>query len=668
MSRISLPVILGHCRTNDLPALMSEIEVRLPDGKTLSVPAGSTVLDVAERIGKGLARVALAGRVGGKLVDLRVPLEADADVQIITDKSPEAGEVIRHSAEHVMADAVKRLFPGTQIDVGRSDHSEKFQYDFLVDRPFTPEDLDRIEEEMAKILAEGSVFIRESLSREEARALFKGLGEELKLSRLEDIPEAEEITVFRHGDFVDLCRGPHVQRAGQIGAFKLIEVAGSYWRGDERNPMLQRIYGTAFATRKDLEAHLAAIEQARQRDHRRVGVDLELFMIDPLSPGSPFYLPKGMILYNGLVDYIRSLYPKYGFQEVMTPQIFRTEVFKTSGHYELFRDDMFLMQGDEGEELGVKPMNCPGHCVLFASRKRSYRELPLRFAEFSRLHRNERSGTLTGLSRVRSMAQDDAHIYCQTEQMEAELGRFFAMTEEVYQSLGLTGVEVGVSTRPEGGFAGETADWDFAEQTLIAAVKQAGYDCSIKPGDAAFYGPKVECDFRDVLGRPWTLSTLQIDVSMPTRFGLEYVGPDGEMHRPAMLHRAILGSLERFIALYTEMTGGDFPFWLAPVQVMLLPIADRHLTYAREVEARLSKAGIRAQVDDRSEKLGFKIREAEVHKIPVMLVVGDAEAESGTVTPRRRHTTEPSKTAVAVDALVAELSKENELRHAARTA
>jgi len=668
MSRISLPVILGHCRTNDLPALMSEIEVRLPDGKTLSVPAGSTVLDVAERIGKGLARVALAGRVGGKLVDLRVPLEADADVQIITDKSPEAGEVIRHSAEHVMADAVKRLFRGTQIDVGRSDHSEKFQYDFLVDRPFTPEDLDRIEEEMAKILAEGSVFIRESLSREEARALFKGLGEELKLSRLEDIPEGEEITVFRHGDFVDLCRGPHVQRAGQIGAFKLIEVAGSYWRGDERNPMLQRIYGTAFATRKDLEAHLAAIEQARQRDHRRVGVDLELFMIDPLSPGSPFYLPKGMILYNGLVDYIRSLYPKYGFQEVMTPQIFRTEVFKTSGHYELFRDDMFLMQGDEGEELGVKPMNCPGHCVLFASRKRSYRELPLRFAEFSRLHRNERSGTLTGLSRVRSMAQDDAHIYCQTEQMEAELGRFFAMTEEVYQSLGLTGVEVGVSTRPEGGFAGETADWDFAEQTLIAAVKQAGYDCSIKPGDAAFYGPKVECDFRDVLGRPWTLSTLQIDVSMPARFGLEYVGPDGEMHRPAMLHRAILGSLERFIALYTEMTGGDFPFWLAPVQVMLLPIADRHLTYAREVEARLSKAGIRAQVDDRSEKLGFKIREAEVHKIPVMLVVGDAEAESGTVTPRRRHTTEPSKTAVAVDALVAELSKENELRQAARTA
>ena len=645
---------------------MSEIEVRLPDGKTLSVPAGSSVLDVAERIGEGLARAALAGRVDGDLVDLRVPIQRDVGLEIVTAKSPEAGDVIRHSAEHVMADAVKRLFPGTQIDVGRTDHSEKFQYDFLVESPFTPDDLERISSEMGRIIDEKSTFVREVLSREEARALFRERGEELKLSRLDDIPEGEEITVFRHGDFVDLCRGPHVQRADQIGAFKLTEAAACYWRGDERNPMLQRIYGTAFPTAKELEAHLEAVEAARRRDHRRVGVELELFLLHPLSPGSPFYLPKGLVLYNTLVDYVRSLYPRYGYQEVMTPQIFRTEIFKISGHYDLFRDDMFLMQGDEGEELGVKPMNCPGHCALFANRKRSYRELPLRFAEFSRLHRNERSGTLTGLSRVRSMAQDDAHIYCEPEQMGDELASFFEMTDEIYQALGISGVEVGVSTRPEGEFAGDAADWDVAEDRLIEAVRGAGYDCRIKPGDAAFYGPKVECDFRDVLGRPWTLSTLQIDVLMPARFGLQYVGRDGEMHRPAMLHRAILGSLERFIALYIEMTGGDFPFWLAPLQVMIVTVSDRHLAYARQVEAKLKAAGIRVEVDDRSEKLGFKIREAEIQKIPLMLVVGDQEVESGSVTPRWRHGLRTSRDAVGVDALVAELSIENERRRAER--
>jgi len=644
---------------------MSDIEVRLPDGKTLTVPAGSTVLFVAERIGKGLARAALAGRFDGELVDLRLPLDRSGAIEIITSKSPEAGEVIRHSAEHVMADAVKRLFPEAQIDVGRSDHSEKFQYDFLVDRPFTPEDLERIEAEMRVILSEKATFERQRMSREEAKAFFKEHGEELKLSRLDDIPEGSEITVFRHGEFTDLCRGPHVQRADQIGAFKLSEAAGSYWRGDESNPMLQRVYGTAFGSKKDLAAHLEAIEEAKRRDHRRLGAELDLFMIDPLSPGSPFYLPKGMIVYNGLVDFIRDLYPKYGYQEVMTPQIFRTEIFKTSGHYDLFKEDMFLMQGDEGEELGVKPMNCPGHCVLFAARKRSYRELPLRFAEFSRLHRNERSGTLTGLSRVRSMAQDDAHIYCEPAQVAVEVTRFFEMTAEVYEALNLSGVEMAVSTRPEAGdFIGEAADWDVAEQRLIEAVESAGFACRVKPGDAAFYGPKVECDFRDVLGRPWTLSTLQIDVSMPMRFGLEYVGRDGELHRPAMLHRAILGSLERFIALYTEMTGGDFPFWLAPVQVVVLPISDRHLEYARAVEAKLLGAGIRVQVDERNEKLGFKIREAEVQKVPLMLVVGDAEVESGTATPRWRKGLRTSSDAMKTDDLVTELLIENDKRRA----
>jgi threonyl-tRNA synthetase len=645
---------------------MSVIQVGLPDGKTLEMSAGSTVYSVAERIGPGLARAALAGRVDGQLVDLRTPLDRDVSLEIVTARDPEGGEVIRHSAEHVMADAVKRLFPSVQIDAGRADHSEKFQYDFLVERPFTPEDLEQIEKEMGQILAEKSVFTREVMEREEARRFFSERGEKLKVSRLDDIPEGAEITFFRHGDFADLCRGPHVQRTDQIGAFKLLDSAGAYWRGDERNPMLQRIYGTAFASRKELEAHLARVEEAKRRDHRRVGVDLELFHIDPISPGSPFYLPKGTLLYNQLIDFVRSLYPKYGYQEVITPQVFNTELFKTSGHYQLFREDMFLMEGDEGEELGVKPMNCPGHCHLFSLRKHSYRELPIRFAEFSRLHRNERSGTLTGLSRVRSMAQDDAHIFCEPEQVDAELDRFFEMTQEVYRALDLVEPEVSVSTRPEP-YAGELADWDDAERRLVASMERAGHPGVIKEGEGAFYGPKVEWDLRDVLGRPWTLATLQIDVSMPTRFGLGYVGRDNELHRPAMLHRAILGSLERFIALYTEMTGGDFPLWLAPVQAVVLPIAERHAEYARGVLQRCSEAGIRTELDERSEKLGFKIREAELHKIPVMLVVGDQEAADSTVTPRWRHGSEPKQGAVGLDALVGQLVQRVDEKRSWRT-
>jgi threonyl-tRNA synthetase len=636
---------------------MSEIQVRLPDGKALEVSAGSTVIEVARRIGPRLAVAALAGRIDGRLVDLRTPLRESCAIEIVTARDPQGGEVIRHSAEHVMADAVKRLFPKVQIDVGRTDHSEKFQYDFLVERPFTPEDLEQIEKEMGTILAEKSAFTRESWTREQARAFFHEQGEELKVSRLGDIPEDQEITVFRHGGFVDLCRGPHVQRADQIGAFKLLEVAGAYWRGDERNPMLQRIYGTAFATRKELEEHLERVEEARRRDHRRVGAELELFHLDAISPGSPFYLPKGMVVYNELVDFVRELYPKYGFTEVMTPQIFRTELFKTSGHYQLFKDDMFLMEGDEGEELGVKPMNCPGHCHLFSLRKHSYRELPIRYAEFSRLHRNERSGTLTGLSRVRSMAQDDAHIFCEPEQVDTELDRFFEMMNEMYTALGIELHEVSVSTRPEEA-TGDVADWDLAVEQLLRAVERAGHPRVTKPGEGAFYGPKVECDLRDVLGRPWTLATLQIDVSMPTRFGLRYVGRDNQPHQPAMLHRAILGSLERFIALYVESTGGDFPLWLAPVQALLLPISDRHEDYARQVAHRCAAAGIRVEIDARSEKLGFKVREAELEKIPLMLVVGDQEQADGTVTPRWRHGERSGEDAVPVDGLVAELARD----------
>jgi threonyl-tRNA synthetase len=641
---------------------MSALEVRLPDGTRLSVPAGSTVLTVAEQIGSGLARAAVAGRMDGRLVDLRTPVVDDASLEIVTLRDPVAGEVIRHSAEHVMADAVKRLFPSVQIDVGRSDHSEKYQYDFKTERPFTPEDLVRIEEEMGRIVAEKAPFEREVVEREAARALFAERSEELKVSRLGDIPPGEAITVFRHGDFVDLCRGPHVQHTGQIGAFKLVEAAGAYWRGDESNPMLQRIYGTAFATRRELEDHLARIEEARRRDHRRIGADLGLFHIDALSPGSPFFLPKGMILYNGLVDYIKSLYPKYGYQEVMAPLLFRAELFKLSGHYEKFHDDMFWFEGaDEGEELGVKGMNCPGHCRIFSLGKRSYRELPLRLAEFSRLHRNERSGTLTGLARVRAMAQDDAHIFCEPEQIQGEVDRFFHMVTEVYEALGLPAFEIFLETRPEE-FIGEPADWEAAERILLEAVTRAGYECRIKPGEAAFYGPKVACDFSDVLGRSWTLATLQLDVGMPTRFGLRYIGADGQEHQPAMLHRAVLGSLERFLAIYIEHTGGDFPLWLAPVQVAILPITERHLDYGRKVQAALAGMGIRAELNERNEKLGFKIREAELQKVPVMAVVGDDETSRGTVTPRRRGRSKKGGEAMGLEAFAASLTEEIQRR------
>lgn len=634
----------------------SPLTVHLPDGKILSLEDGATSLEVAQQIGPGLARAALAGRIDGRLVDLRTPLHGDVSLEIVTTRDPAAGEVIRHSAEHVMADAVKRLFPEAQVDAGRADHSEKFQYDFLVDEPFTPEDLERIQKEMDVILAEDTAFERIVVSRSQAADIFRDLGEDLKLLRLADIPDGDEITLFRHGRFVDLCRGPHVQSTAQIGASTLLEVSGTYFRGDERGPKLQRIYGTAFGSKKELAAHLERLEQARLRDHRRVGVELGLFHLDPvISPGAPFYLPKGVALFNGLCAFIRDLYPHYGYQEVITPQLFRSDLFKRSGHYDKFYDDMYWFPGsDDEEELGIKAMNCPGHCHLFATGKRSYRELPIRWAEFSRLHRNERSGTLTGLTRVRTFAQDDAHIYCEPSQVAEEIDSFFRMVAEVYAKLGLDGVEMSVSTRPEQ-YLGDPADWDVAEKALIEGVERAGFKCRIKHGEAAFYAPKVEADFRDVLGRAWTLGTIQIDMAMPARFGLGYIGSDGQLHQPAMLHRAVLGSLERFIGIYIEHTGGDFPFWLSPVQVVVLPISDRQAAYAKSVHQALVAAGLRAELDQRSETLGFRIREAEKSKVPLSLVVGEQEEQARSVAPRLRKSKDKIE-AMAMDAVVSRLA------------
>jgi threonyl-tRNA synthetase len=637
-----------------------DIELELPDGRRIEIPSGTTPLEVARSIGAGLGRAALAGSIGGRLVDLRAPLRESGAFRVITARDPEAGEVIRHSAEHVMADAIGRLWPGTQIDVGRSDHSEKFQYDLDVPVRLTPEDLPRIEAEMARIVAADLPFERRVLSRAQARARFADRGEQLKLSRLEDIPEGEDITVFEHGEFADLCRGPHVQRTGQIGAFKLTELAGSYWRGDERNRMLQRVYGIAFARREELDAYLARLEQARARDHRRLGAELDLFQFHEWAPGAPFYLPKGLRLYNALVEYMRGLYRRYGYQEVMCPQVFSAELFKTSGHWENFQDDMFVVPGeDEAEVHGLKPMNCPGHCLVFRSRKRSYRELPLRLAEFSRLHRNERSGTLHGLTRVRAFAQDDAHIFCEPERLGDELDRHMEMTAEVYRDLGLSGVELVLATRPAS-FIGAPEDWDGAERALRSAAERAGFECGISPGGGAFYAPKLEFNFKDVLGRSWTLATVQVDLAMPARFGLRYVGSDGAEHQPAMVHRAILGSLERFIAIYLEHTAGDLPLWLAPSQVALLPVADRHHEYAQKVARTLEDARVSVELDLRSETLGYKVRSAETQKIPYVLVVGDREQADGTVSVRRRHA--KGQETVSVDAFRTRIEEEIETR------
>jgi threonyl-tRNA synthetase len=610
---------------------MTSITVTAPDGVPRTVEPGARALDVLKAAGV-LNNQVVAARVNGRVVDLARPLVEDGDVAPVAADSADGLEVLRHSAAHLMAQAVKRLFPDVQVTIGPV-IDNGFYYDFKRAAPFTPDDLKRIEATMREITKADFRVQREEVARADAVALFRQMGEEYKVEIIESIPEAV-VSLYRQGEFVDLCRGPHVPSTGRLKAVKLTTVAGAYWRGDSRNEMLQRIYGTAWATAKDLEAYLQRVEEAKLRDHRRLGQQLDLFSLHPIAPGSPFFHPKGAVVYNTLVQYMRSLYGRYGYTEVITPLIYKTELWRTSGHYDAFREDMFLM-AVEDDEYGVKPMNCPGHCYLFASRKHSYRDLPVRFADFSRLHRFEASGTLAGLTRVRSMAQDDAHIYCTPEQLDGELAQFIAMTREVYGVFGFDRVEVTLQTRPEK-FLGRLELWDAAEAALRRALEQAGYAVTVLPGEGAFYGPKIGFDFRDVLERSWTLATVQIDCAMPERFGLEYVTSEGSLATPVMVHRAVLGSLERFIAILLEHTAGHLPLWLAPVQVRVLTLTERQEAYGRAVTAALEQAGVRADLDDRNEKLGFKVREAQLQKIPYMLVVGDKEAEQGTVAPRRR--------------------------------
>jgi threonyl-tRNA synthetase len=616
------------------------VRVSLPDGSEREFPAGTTVLEVAEAIGPRLARDTVAGMLNGNLVDLRTPIAADVELRIVTAKDPEAGDVIRHSAEHVLADAVKRLWPGTPIDAGRQDHSEKYQYDFRFPRAFKPEDFERIEEQMAKIIAEDLEFDRQETDRDEVRRVMTERGEDIKLVRLDDIPEGETITLYEHGPFLDLCRGPHVQRTSQIGAVRLLESSGAYFKGDERNEMLQRIYGTAFASKKELEAYFERLEELKRRDHRRLGRELDLFSFHQEAPASPFFHPRGALVYNALIDLMREKYVDYGYEEVITPQIFDVELWKQSGHYENYRDDMFFADAfDEVEERSssVKPMNCPSHCVLFGSRAHSYRDLPRRIADFGRLHRYERSGVVTGLTRVRTFSQDDAHIFCTPEQIEAEITSLFDFIFEIYDLFGFEDVAVYLSTRPEKAM-GDPEVWKHAEAVLARCLENRDdVSFTVKEGEGAFYGPKIDFDVRDALGRSWQLATIQLDFQMPERFELSYVDSDGADKQPVMIHRAILGSLERFYGVMLEHFGGDLPPWLAPEQARVLPITDAVNDYADKVSAELAARGLRADVDRRSEKLGYKIRDGETMKVPYLLVVGQREANDGTVSLRLRH-------------------------------
>ena len=604
----------------------------------------------------GVRRGIVAAKENGRLVDLSRALDQDATLQWVSPESPEGLDTLRHSTAHLMAQAVQDLFPGTQVTIGPTIENG-FYYDFKRSEPFSPEELERIEKRMAELVRADLKIVREELQRGEAMELFRGMGEHYKVEIIEGIPD-ERVSLYRQGDWVDLCRGPHVPSTAALKAFKLTSVAGAYWRGDSRNEQLQRIYGTAWASRKDLDAYLKRVEEAKQRDHRRLGPALDLFSLHPIAPGSPFFHPKGTIIYNRLIQYIRELYARYGYSEVVTPLIYKTDLWKTSGHYEAFRNDMFLMDVHDGE-YGVKPMNCPGHCYLFASRKYSYRDLPIRFADFSRLHRFEPSGVLSGLTRVRSFAQDDAHIYCTPEQLDHELEQFVAMTKEVYKVFGFDRIEVTLQTRPEK-FLGRIELWESAEAALRRCLERAGFAIKVLPGEGAFYGPKIGFDFRDVLERSWTLATVQIDCAMPERFELRYVTPEGTEAVPVMLHRAVLGSIERFIAILLEHCAGAFPLWLAPVQARILTVTDDQKQYAQKLFDQLRHDDWRVELDDRNEKLGYKIREAQLAKIPYALVIGDKEVAAGTVAPRRRggENLPPEKLADFIERLRAEVARE----------
>lgn len=616
---------------------MPQITVMLPDGSSRQVASGAPVSAVASDISPRLAEAALAAFVDDRMVDLSFPLTHDLKVRIVTSKSPEALELYRHSTAHLMAAAVTALFPDAQCGIGPP-IDEGFFYDFVVDRPFVPEDLERIEAKMVELASQDLRFAREMWPREEALAFFAKRGEPLKVQLIEEkTPGQTEVSCYVIKDrdtFVDFCVGPHVPSTNRLKAFKLLHASNAYWKGDAQNQPMQRIYGTAFFTKKELDEHLVRLEEAKKRDHRKVGKELKLFTFHHWAPGATFWLAKGTTLYNTLGNYMRGVLIPAGYVEVKAPIVFNKALWETSGHWDYYQDNMFLVKSADGEQMGLKPMNCPGHFLLYAGEMHSYKDLPLRFHEQTPLHRNEASGVLAGLTRVRQFSQDDGHCFVTEDQIASEVEALLRLVQRVYADFGLSSTAK-LATRPEK-FLGEVATWDHAESALKQALDASGQAYTINEGDGAFYGPKIDFDITDALGRKWQCATIQLDYMMPQRFDLKYVGADNAEHRPVVIHRAIFGSLERFIAILIEHFAGAFPLWLAPVQVVVLPIADRHVEYARRVEARLAGSGLRIELDDRQEKVNLKIREAQLQKVPYMLVVGDREAAEGAVAVRSR--------------------------------
>ena len=611
---------------------LNQIKVTLPDGGAREYPAGTTLMDIAKSISPRLGREALAAKVDGRLADLGLPLERDAAVEILTFDDEEGRQVYRHSTAHVMAQAVQKLFPGVGLAIGPA-IADGYYYDFDPREPFVPEDLARIEKEMEAIIKADLPFERAELSRADALDMFKKAGQAYKIELIEDLPEDVPLSIYRQGDFTDLCMGPHVPSTGRLKSVKLMSVAGAYWRGSEKNKMLQRIYGTSFPKKSMLDEYLFRLEEARRRDHRKLGAELDLFSIQDEGPGFPFFHPKGMVLRNELENYWREEHKKRGYQEIRTPVILSRAMWEQSGHWDHYRENMYFTKIDE-VDYAVKPMNCPGSIIIYKNRLHSYRELPIRMAELGLVHRHELSGVLHGLMRVRCFTQDDAHIFMLPSQVKDEIIGVIDLEDDFYKLFGFD-YHLELSTRPENSI-GSDEIWELATESLREALDSKGLPYKVNEGDGAFYGPKIDFHLKDSLGRTWQCGTIQLDFIMPEKFDLAYVGEDGQKHRPVMLHRVVFGSIERFIGILTEHFAGAFPAWLAPVQARVLPIAARHADYARQVGKSLDEKGIRVEVDDRNEKINYKIREAQAQKIPYMLVVGDKEAERGMVAVRHR--------------------------------
>ena len=611
--------------------------ITLPDGSQREYPGPVTVAEVAASIGSGLAKAALAGKIDGKLVDTSFQITTDSPLSIITAKDSDGVEVIRHSTAHLLAYAVKELFPEAQVTIGPViEHG--FFYDFAYKRPFTPEDLVAIEKRMTELAAKDEPVVRRVLPRDEAVAYFKGLGEHYKAEIIASIPSNEDVSLYREGNFEDLCRGPHVPNTGKLKHFKLMKVAGAYWRGDHRNEMLQRIYGLAFGSKEALQQHLTMIEEAEKRDHRKLGRELDLFHMDEHSPGTVFWHPKGWTLWQEVEQYMRRIYRDNGYQEVKGPQILDRTLWEKTGHWDKYRDNMFTTESEK-RDYALKPMNCPGHILIFKQGIKSYRDLPLRYGEFGQCHRNEPSGGLHGIMRVRAFTQDDGHIFCTEDMILPECVAYTELLQKVYKDFGFTDIIYKVATRPAARIGSEES-WDKAEHALMESLRRSGCEFEISPGDGAFYGPKIEYTLKDAIGRQWQCGTMQVDFSMPERLDAEYVGEDGARHRPVMLHRAIVGSLERFIGILIEQHAGALPTWLAPVQVEVLNITDAQADYCREIAAKLQKSlpnqDLRVGLDLRNEKITYKIREHSLQKPPYILVAGDKEKAAGAVAVRAR--------------------------------